>query len=151
MKQVSVLLSIAFLCGSAMAAGAEIDPRQNTDCPQPDFPSRSTSTESVRRVEKALKAWRTCFRAAAGQQQNVDEMVAASREYQQVKTRHEAWIAATVQYSNGQSYGRLASARVERDFWENLMAKGSNAGGSPRNTARRPDETLIQQVAVSAN
>ena len=147
MKQVSVLLSIAFLCGSATAAGAEIDPRQNAECPQPDFPSRSTSTESVRRVEKALKAWRTCFRTAAGQQQSVDEMVAASREYQQVKTRHEAWIAATVQYSNGQAYGRLASARVERDFWENLMAKGS----SPRNSARRTDETLIQQVAVSAD
>lgn len=151
MKQVSVLVSIAALCGSAMAAGAEIDPRQNPECPQPDFPSYSTSTESVRRVEKALKAWRTCFRAAAGQQQSVDEMLAASREYQQVKTRHEAWVAATIHYSNGQAYGRLASARVERDFWENLMAKGNTPGSSSRNTARRPDETLIQQVATSAN
>lgn len=147
MKQVSVLLSIAFLCGSAMAAGAEIDPRQNADCPQPEFPSRSTSTESVRRVEKSLKAWRTCFRAAAGHQQSVDEMVAASREYQQVKARHEAWVAATIQYSNGQAYGRLASARVERDFWENLMAKNGGARAVPR----RPDETLIQQMAVSGN
>jgi hypothetical protein len=147
MKQVSVLLSIAFLCGSAMAAGAEIDPKQNADCPQPDFPSRSTSTESVRRVEKSLKAWRTCFRAAAGHQQSVDGMVAASREYQQVKARHEAWVAATIQYSNGQAYGRLASARVERDFWENLMAKNGGARTAPR----RPDETLIQQMAVSGN
>src|ERR1043165_9756968 len=119
MKQVAVLLSVAILCGPALAAGAETDPKQNAECPQPDFPPRSTSTESVRRVEKSLKAWRTCFRAAAGQQQNVDEKVAASREYRQVKARHEAWIAATIQYSNGQAYGRLASARVERDFWEN--------------------------------
>lgn len=147
MKQVSVLLSIAFLCGSAMAAGAEIDPKQNAECPQPDFPSRSTSTESVRRVEKSLKAWRVCFRSAAGQRHSVDEMVAASREYQQVKARHEAWVAATIQYSNGQAYGRLASARVERDFWENLMAKN----GATRTASRRPDETLIQQMAVSAN
>lgn len=148
MKQISVLLSIAVLCGSAMATGAEVDPRQNAECPQPEFPSRSTSTESVRRVEKSLKAWRTCFRAAAGnQQKNVDDMVAASREYQQVKARHEAWIAATVQYSNGQAYGRLASARVERDFWEHMMSKsnGARAGSS------RPDETVVQQVAVSAN
>ena len=147
MKQVSVLLSVAILCSPALATGAEIDPKQKAECPQPDFPPRSTSTESVRRVEKSLKAWRACFRAAAGQQQNVDDMVAASREYQQVKARHEAWIAATIQHSNGQAYGRLASARVERDFWENLMAKGSNA----RAVTRRPDETQIQQVAVGAN
>lgn len=147
MKQVSVLLSIAALCGSAMASGAEIDPRQTAQCPQPEFPSRSTSTESVRRVEKSLKAWRTCFRAAAGQQQNVDDMVAASREYQQVKARHEAWIAATVQYSNGQAYGRLASTRVERDFWEHLMSNTNGARGG----SSRPNETVIQQVAVSNN
>lgn len=148
MKQVSVLLSIAALCGSAMASGAEIDPRQNAQCPQPEFPSRSTSNESVRRVEKSLKAWRTCFRAAAGQQQqNMDDMVAASREYQQVKARHEAWIAATIQYSNGQAYGRLASTRVERDFWEHQRSNTNGArAGSPR-----PNETVIQQVAVSNN
>lgn len=147
MKQVAVLLSVAVLCSPALAAGAETDPRQNAECPQPDFPPRSTSTESVRRVEKSLKAWRACFRAAAGQQQNVDDMLAASREYQQVKARHEAWVAATIHYSNGQAYGRLASARVERDFWENLMAKGGNA----RAVSRRPDETAVQQMAVSVN
>ena len=147
MKQVSIWLSVAILCSPVLALGAETDPRQNAECPQPDFPPRSTSTESVRRVEKSLKAWRACFRAATAQQQNVDDMVAASREYQQVKARHEAWIAATIQYSNGQAYGRLASARVERDFWENLMARNGNA----RAVTRRPDETLIQQMAVSAN
>lgn len=147
MKQVAVLLSVAVLCSPALAAGAETDPRQNAECPQPDFPPRSTSTESVRRVEKSLKAWRACFRAAAGQQQNVDDMLAASREYQQVKARHEAWVAATIHYSNGQAYGRLASARVERDFWENLMAKGGNA----RAVSRRPDETTVQQMAISVN
>ena len=147
MKQVAVLLSVVILCGPAQAAGAETDPRQGTECPQPDFPSRSTSTQSVRRVENALKAWRACFRIAAAQQQSVDNMVAASREYQQVKARHEAWVAATVNASNGQPYGRLALARVERDFWENLMAKN----GSARTVARRPDETAVQQVAVSAN
>ncbi|GAB2852713.1 hypothetical protein GCM10027277_21390 [Pseudoduganella ginsengisoli] len=94
-----------------------------------------------------MKAWRACFRTAAAQQQNVDDMVAASREYQQVKAKHEAWIAATIQHSKGQAYGRLASARVERDFWENLMAKGGNARAVPR----RPDDTLVQQVAVGAN
>ncbi|MRV71304.1 hypothetical protein GJ700_06165 [Duganella sp. FT92W] len=147
MKQVAVLLSAAILCSPALAMGAETDPRQNAECPQPEFPPRSTSTESVRRVEKSLKAWRACFRAAAGQQQNVDDMLAASREYQQVKARHEAWVAATIHYSNGQAYGRLASARVERDFWENLMAKGGNA----RAVSRRPDETAVQQMAVSVN
>jgi hypothetical protein len=147
MKQVSVLFTVAILCGPALAAGAETDPRQNTECPQPDFPPRSTSTESVRRVEKSLKAWRACFRASVGQQQNVDDMLAASREYQQVKAKHEAWIAATIHYSNGQAYGRLASARVERDFWENLMARN----GSARAVTRRPDETAVQQMAVSSN
>jgi len=147
MKQVIALLSLAVLCSATLAAGAEIDPKQKADCPQPEFPSRSTSTESVRRVEKSLKAWRACFRAAAGQRQSVDDMVAASREYQQVKARHEAWVAATIQKSKGQAYGRLASARVERDFWENLMTGRSNV----RVPARRGDDALMQQVAVGAN
>jgi hypothetical protein len=147
MKQVIALLSFAAVCSTTLAAGAEIDPKQKADCPQPEFPSRSTSTESVRRVEKSLKAWRACFRAAVGQQQSVDDMVAASREYQLVKARHEAWVAATIQNSNGQAYGRLASARVERDFWENLMTGRTNVRVVPR----RGDEALMQQVAVGTN
>ena len=131
MKQVFALLALAAACGAATVHGAEIDPSQKSQCEQPDFPSRSTSMESVRRVEKALREWRACFRAAATQAQSVDEMLAYAHDYQQLKARHDTWVKATVSYSNGQAYGRLAATRVERDFWENLMADRSDGAHAP--------------------
>lgn len=154
MKKVLALLALAALCAPALAAGAEVDPRQMTQCQQPDFPNRSTSTESVRRVEKSLKAWRACFRAATAQRPNVDDMVAAAREYQLVKAHHEAWVNSTIQHSNGQPYGRIAAARVERDFWENLMATRAESRGENRTESRRSrrqDDVLMQQAVVGAN
>jgi hypothetical protein len=140
MKQVFALLALAAACGTATVHGAEIDPSQKSQCEQPDFPSRSTSIEGVRRVEKALREWRACFRAAATQAQSVDEMLAYAHDYQQLKARHDTWVKATVSYSNGQPYGRLAATRVERDFWENLMADRSDGAHAP--APRASDGTL---------
>jgi hypothetical protein len=142
MKQVFALLALAAACGAATVHGAEIDPSQKSQCEQPDFPSRSTSMESVRRVEKALREWRACFRAAATQAQSVDEMLAYAHDYQQLKARHDSWVKATVSYSNGQAYGRLAATRVERDFWENLMADRSD--GAPHASAPRPSDGMLR-------
>lgn len=145
MKKVIAVLYAAAACGVTAAHGAETDPHQTAPCAQPDFPTRSSSSDGVRRVEQALKTWRSCFRASTQRQQSVDEMVASAREYQQVKARHEAWVLATVQHSNGQAYGHLAATRVERDFWEKLMVQRGD--GHRKGHARRPDEALIQQVA----
>ncbi|SFU35204.1 hypothetical protein [Pseudoduganella namucuonensis] len=145
MKKVIAVLYTAAACGVTAARGAETDPHQTAPCAQPDFPTRSSSNDGVRRVEQALKTWRACFRAATQRKQSVDEMMASAREYQQVKAKHEAWILATIQHSNGQAYGQLAAARVERDFWENLMLQRGD--GNRKSHVRRSDEAIIQQVA----
>jgi hypothetical protein len=145
MKLVAALF-LATACGAAIAHGAETDPSQKSACPQPEFPIRSTSMESVRLVEKALREWRACFRIAAAQRPGVDDMVAFARDYKQVKGGHESWVRETVAYGNGQPYARLAANRVEREFWENLMADRSYAGKSQ--PARQAD-AMLQQTAGS--
>lgn len=145
MKQLcaALLLTLA----ATAAVGAEIDPQQKSPCVQPNFPVRSTTLDSVRLVEKALREWRACFRIAAAQHQGVDDMVASSHDYQQVKARHEAWVKATVAQSNGQPYGKLAANRVERDFWENLMANRSYTAAKP--PSPRQAEAAAHQPAGS--
>ena len=145
MKVVAALF-LAAACGATVAHGAETDPRQKSPCPQPEFPVRSASMESVRLVEKALREWRACFRIAAAQRPGVDDMVAFARDYKQVKGRHESWVQATVAHSNGQPYGRLAANRVEREFWENLMADRSYAAKAQ---PARQAEAMLQQAAGS--
>lgn len=145
MKVVAALF-LAAACGATVAHGAETDPSQKSVCPQPYFPLRSATMESVRLVEKALREWRACFRIAAAQRPGVDDMVAFARDYQQVKGRHESWVQATVAHSNGQPFGRLAATRVERDFWENLMADRRYAG---KTQPARQAEAMAQQSSGS--
>jgi hypothetical protein len=140
MKQQYAALFLILAC--AAAHGAETDPQQKSPCAQPNFPARSTTLESVRLVEKALREWRACFRVAAAQQQGVDAMMASAHDYQVVKARHEAWVKATVAQSNGQPYGRLAANRVERDFWENLMADRSYPPARHAQAPRPADAAL---------
>lgn len=145
MKQLcaALLLTLA----TSTAVGAETDPQQKSRCAQPNFPDRSTTLESVRLIEKALREWRACFRIAATQYRGVDDMVASTHDYQQVKARHEAWVKATVAQSNGQPYGKLAANRVERDFWENLMTQ--RADSASRHPAPRQADSVAQQPAGS--
>ena len=145
MKQLYATLFVIF-SGTA-AHGAETDPQQKSPCAQPNFPARSTTLESVRLVEKALREWRACFRVAAAQRHGVDDMVASAHDYQVVKARHEAWVKATVAQSNGQPYGRLAANRVERDFWENLMADRSYPAA--RHVPARQAAAALHQVSGS--
>ncbi|KQW96736.1 hypothetical protein ASC94_07875 [Massilia sp. Root418] len=146
MKQLYAALILVAAC--AAGHGAETDPLQKSPCAQPNFPARSATLESVRLVEKALREWRACFRVAAAQQQSVDAMMASAHDYQLVKARHEAWVKATVAQSNGQPYGRLAANRVERDFWENLMADRSYPAAKHA-PAQRHAEAALQQVSGS--
>ncbi|MNR69412.1 hypothetical protein D3C85_1946290 [compost metagenome] len=64
-----------------------------------------------------------------------------------MKTRHEAWVKATVAQSNGQPYGKLAANRVERDFWENLMADRAYTAAKP--SPARQAEAALHQVSGS--
>ena len=144
MKQLYAALFVIF---SDAAHGAETDPQQKSPCAQPNFPARSTTLESVRLMEKALREWRACFRVAAAQRHGVDDMVASAHDYQVVKARHEAWVKATVAQSNGQPYGRLAANRVERDFWENLMADRSYPAA--RHVPARQAAAALHQVSGS--
>lgn len=140
------LYAALFLIFAGAAQGAETDPQQKSPCAQPNFPARSTTLESVRLMEKALREWRACFRLAAAQRHGVDDMVASAHDYQVVKARHEAWVKATVAQSNGQPYGKLAANRVERDFWENLMADRSSPA---RQAPARQAEAALHQVSGS--
>jgi hypothetical protein len=145
MKVVAALF-LAAACGATVAHGAETDPSQKSACPQPEFPVRSSSMESVRLVEKALREWRACFRIAAAQRPAVDDMVAFARDYKQVKDRHEAWVRETVAHGSGQPYARLAANRVEREFWENLMADRGYAGKAQ---PARQAEAMVNQTSGS--
>ena len=146
MKQLYAALILISACSASH--GAETDPHQKSPCAQPNFPVRSTTLESVRLVEKGLREWRACFRVAAAQQQSVDAMMASAHDYQVVKARHEAWVKATVAQSNGQPYGKLAANRVERDFWENLMADRSYPAAK-QIPARQAEAALHHQVSGS--
>lgn len=139
--------ALLLVVAGAAAHGAETDPQQKSPCAPPNFPARSTTLESVRLVEKSLREWRACFRVAAAQQQGVDAMMASAHDYQLVKARHEAWVKATVAQSNGQPYGKLAANRVERDFWENLMADRSYPAA--KHSPVRQAEAALHQVSGS--
>lgn len=83
------------------------------DCVQPDFPQKSTSNESVRRVHKQINSWRACYaeQGAVGQ---------ATQDAQKLNAEVDAgiqkWIDATraATRRNSVSAGTLATIERER-------------------------------------
>lgn len=83
------------------------------DCVAPEFPQKSTSNEGVRRVQKQINSWRTCY---AGQ----DAVGHATQDAQKLNAEVDAgiqkWIDATRAASarSAVSPGTLAAIERER-------------------------------------
>lgn len=112
MKPVLVFASLSLLSMCAFAADPAAAPA--AACAVPVIPAVSTSTVGVQRVDKAIKQWDDCVA-----KQETDENM---RRDDEVKAKANAWLAATIQYSNGQAQGGAVVARVEQDKRELVLS-----------------------------
>jgi hypothetical protein len=117
----SVLIGLSFATVSATAA--------SFDCPVPAFPSVSTSSEGVRRVERQVKAWRTCYEANRAEHKRIE----VTRMNDEVDAALEKWLASTRYYSRSMAVGAGTLSRIERDRLEHMSvryAEGSKTAGA---------------------
>jgi hypothetical protein len=84
------------------------------DCVQPDFPQKSTSNESVRRVQKQINSWRACYaeQGAVGHTPQDAQKLNA-----EVDAGIQKWLEATRAATgrNSVSAGTLATIERERN------------------------------------
>lgn len=115
----SIFLALAFGAGSAQAA--------SFDCVAPVFPDHSTSKESVRRIEKQVREWRTCNAAYRSTVQSVQ----VDRLNTEVDANLAKWIAATRAYSGGSSH-MLTEMEREKVDYGSWTRGSSQASGNTR-------------------
>ena len=108
----SLPMCFVLVCSAASAQAATFD------CVAPVFPDHSNSNEGVRRIEKQLKQWRTCYQAY-GTQEGAMDMSALNAD---VEARQAKWSASTLGYSNGQAASQGNLTRVERDRTETVRS-----------------------------
>lgn len=82
------------------------------DCVAPEFPQRSTSKESVRRVQKQVKSWRACY---AGQDLAGQTNADAQKLNAEVETALERWMEATRSASARNAANLATLAHIERE------------------------------------
>lgn len=104
---VSLTLAAALLATCAAPALAS-----GFDCIAPEFPQRSTSNESARRVQKQVKLWRACYAGhdLAGQA-NAD----AQKLNAEVETGLQNWMDATRLASSRSGANEATLAHIERE------------------------------------
>lgn len=99
---VAVMLII---CGTpAIASGF--------DCVAPEFPQRSSSNESVRRIQKQVQLWRACY---TGYEVAGNANADAQKLNAEVETEVEKWIAATRQASSRNPANAAMLSDIERE------------------------------------
>ncbi len=105
-KQSRLLLSIALVFASAAAQADTLA------CVAPVFPAYSTSNHEIRRVAREVKHFRACQDAAAPS----GDVVQINRQTAQVEAGLEAWLASTIDYSQGQraAQRRLSFVDIDR-------------------------------------
>ena len=123
MKQSRLLASLALAFVSA-AAQAE-----TVDCAAPVVPTYSTSNHEIRRVAREVKHFRECQDAAAP----TGDVVLNNQRTAQVEAGLETWLAATLDYSQGQRNAQRRLSFVDIDRVE----RGQAPRGEPR-PIRRP-------------
>ena len=107
MKSFLTLVTVVLAAATAPALASGFD------CVAPEFPQKSTSNDSVRRVQKQINAWRACY---AGQ----DAVGHATQDAQKLNAEVDAgiqkWIDATraVSGRNAVNPGTLAIIERER-------------------------------------
>lgn len=82
------------------------------DCVAPEFPQRSKSSESVRRIQKQVQSWRACYTGyeVAGHA-NAD----AQKLNAEVETELEKWISATRLASRRNPVNAAVLSHIERE------------------------------------
>ena len=118
MKQSRLLVSLALVFVSA-AAQAE-----TVACVAPVFPGYSTSNHEIRRVAREVKHFRECQDAAAP----MGDVVLNNQRTAQVEAGLETWLAATIDYSQGQRSAQRRLSFVDIDRIE----RGRAPRGEPR-------------------
>jgi hypothetical protein len=78
------------------------------DCVSPVFPEQSTLKQNVRRVEKQVKAWRTCYASYRVRHDSAD----AARLNAEVDADFEKWMAATRTHPRAAPKGDVATLPV---------------------------------------
>lgn len=138
MKPVLVCASLSLM--SAFAFAAEPVAAAAESCAAPVIPPVSTSTVGLQRVQKAIKQWDDCVA-----NQETDENIRLDEE---VKAKAKAWLAATIQYSNGQAAGNAVPMRheFERVEWRLTFAERQRAKASLNNV---PMERTENRMAMA--
>lgn len=93
------IVALTLACGPVLAQAASFD------CVSPVFPEQSTSNKNVRRVEKQVKAWRTCYASYRARHDSAD----AARLNAEVDADFEKWMAATRAHSRAAAKGGVAA------------------------------------------
>ena len=135
MKQSRLLVSLALVFVSA-AAQAE-----TVDCAAPVFPNYSTSNHEIRRVAREVKHFRECQDAAAP----TGDVVLNNQRTAQVEAGLETWLAATIDYSQGQRNAQRRLSFVDIDRVE----RGRAPRGEPRPIRRAPPPAKSDPAAAS--
>lgn len=122
MKRTTLLLSFGLVF---MSAASQAD---TLGCAAPVFPGYSTSNHEIRRVAREVKHFRACQDAAAPS----GAVAQINHRRAQVATGLEAWLAATLDYSQGQRAAQRQLSFVDIDRVERGQAPRSE-----RRTIRR--------------
>lgn len=101
----AMLIAALVLSGGTVSAHAA-----NFDCVPPVFPEQSTSAEGVRRVEKQIRAWRTCYTGYTAKHNSAD----AAKLNADVDAGVEKWMASTRAYSNHNAAADKSLVRARR-------------------------------------
>ena len=89
------------------------------DCVAPEFPHKSTSNESVRRVQKQINSWRTCYaeQGAVGHTPQDAQKLNA-----EVDAGIQKWLEATRAATGRNSVSAGTLAMIERERTDYLRS-----------------------------
>jgi hypothetical protein len=169
MKRILSVTIMAMACGMAMAEGPARDAAYYTtsfdggelqfakaECPVPNIPSHSVSPEGARRVEKAVKRWRTCFngwreklQAALPPGKEIPEDVARSMspaDLEKAKARIASVYAAII--ADAVAQDDKINAAI--DPWMTASREYNKGLGLPRDTRDRMERDQAEHLAQRA-
>ena len=134
-KQSRLLASLALVFVSAVSQA------ETVACVAPVFPGYSTSNHEIRRVAREVKHFRECQDAAAP----TGDVVLNNQRTAQVEAGLETWLAATIDYSQGQRNAQRRLSFVDIDRIE----RGRAPRGEPRPIRRAPPPAKSDPAAAS--
>lgn len=113
MKSFLTLAALVLAAASAPALASGFD------CVAPEFPEKSTSNESVRRVQKQIDSWRVCY---AGQDATGHATQDAQKLNAEVDAGIQKWIDATRAAASRGTVSPRTLATIERERTDYLRS-----------------------------